>query len=138
MNSSLTLPRSGRKTSRSATSQPVSPDLSWIHDGVRHRVTVWPEVRFLREEISGQWTEGGVGEDAFASAALGVTPTQWRRYLDFVPSTEREFLERFQFTRMAALQLITCCPSLLGVLQEFPALTGFLTAHVSLRGGDEP
>ena len=100
-------------------------------------MTVWPDVQFLREEVSGQWTRG-IEEHAFASAALGVTATQWRRYLEFVPVAEREFLEHFQFSRMAALQLIRCCPSLLEMLKEFPALAAFLTAHVSLCGGEEP
>jgi hypothetical protein len=80
----------------------------------------------------------GVGEEAFASAALGVTPAQWRRYLEFVPLAEREFLASFHFSRMAALHLIICCPTLLPVMKEIPALTAFLTAHVSLCGGDEP
>jgi hypothetical protein len=138
MNSSLTSPRSRRKTSRSTVADTVQPELSWIHDGVRHRVTLWPDVHFLREESAGEWTENGVGEDAFASAALGVTASQWRRYLEFVPAVERKFLEVFQFSRMAVLQLITRCPTLLPVLQEYPALAAFLTAHVTLRGGDEP
>lgn len=137
MNSSLTLPRSRRKTSRSVSSETTRPELSWIHDGIRHRVTVWPEVQFLREEFPGEWT-AGIEEHALASAALGVTPLQWRRYLEFVPVAEREFLEQFQFSRMGALQLITCCPALLGMLKEYPALAAFLTAHLSLRGGEEP
>ena len=137
MNSSLTLSRSRRKTSRPLSAGATQPELSWIHDGVRHRVTLWPDVHFLREEDPGRWTPG-LDEHALASAALGVTATQWRRYLEFVPAAEREFLEQFQFNRMGALQLITCCPALLGMLQEYPAIAAFLTAHVSLRGGDEP
>lgn len=138
MNSSLMPTRTRRKTARSTGSDAALPELSWIHDGVRHRVTIWPEVSFLREDVSGEWTADGVGEDAFASAALGVTPVQWRRFLEFVPTEEREFLGSFQFTRIAALHLIVRCPSLLPMLKEFPALTAFLTAHLSLRGGDEP
>jgi hypothetical protein len=138
MNSSLTSPRSRRKTSRSTVSETVQPELSWIHDGIRHRVTLWPEVRILQEKSAGEWTENGMGEDAFASAALGVTASQWRRYLEFVPAMEREFLAIFQFNRLAALQLIARCPTLLPVLQEYPALVAFLTSHVTLRGGEEP
>src|SRR5687767_7471589 len=129
MNSSLTLSRSRRKTPRSIVPEATRPELTWTHDGVRHRVTVWPEVQFLHEEFPGQWIEG-IEDHAFASAALGVTATQWRRYLEFVPAAERAFLEQFQFTRMSALHLIRCCPSLVGTLQEFPALAAFLTAHV--------
>jgi hypothetical protein len=78
------------------------------------------------------------GEDGFASAALGVTASQWRRYLEFVPAVERELLEKFQFGRMAALYVITQCPPLLPELMQIPALTTFLSLHVSLRGGDQP
>lgn len=138
MNSSLMPTRTRRKTARPAVSDAALPELSWIHDGVRHRVTIWPDVAFLREDASGQWVVDGVGEEAFASAALGVTPAQWRRYLEFVPLEERDFLASFQFSRIAALHLITRCPTLLPVLKEIPALTAFLAAHVSLRGGDEP
>src|SRR5688572_27451612 len=141
MNSSFMPASSRRKTSRSSRStksEMVQPELGWIHDGVRHRVTLWPEVRFLREAGLEQWTDAGASEDSFASAALGVTPSQWRRYLEFVPAAERDFVELFQFSRVAALQVITRCPTLLPVLKEFPALTAFLTAHVSLRGGEEP
>src|SRR5687767_15613664 len=88
MNSSLMPTRTRRKTARPAVSDAVLPELSWIHDGVRHRVTIWPDVAFLREDVAGQWTVDGVSEEAFASAALGVTPAQWRRYLEFVPAEE--------------------------------------------------
>ena len=38
------------RLSRSAAVNPaVSPDLHWIHDGVRYRATVWPDVRFEHE-----------------------------------------------------------------------------------------
>ena len=114
------------------------PDLIWVHDGRRYRVTVWPEVTFQCEAASGEWAAHEIGETAFASAALGVTPSQWRRYLEFVPAAEREFLERFQFGRMAAWHVITCCPGLLDELKYAPSLTTFIAAHVSLRGGDEP
>jgi hypothetical protein len=127
------------RRSRIAVASPLArPDLGWIHDGVRFRVSVWPDVRFEREATPGKWTDGDIGEDVFASAALGVTGNQWRRYLEFVPVTERAFLERFQFSRMAALHVITRCPAMLAALAEIPALVPFLTMHLSLRGGDEP
>jgi hypothetical protein len=74
----------------------------------------------------------------FASAALGVTGNQWRRYLEFVPAAEREFVEMFQFGRMAALHVVTQCPALLPELMHVPALVPFLTVHLSLRGGNQP
>jgi hypothetical protein len=124
---------------RSAASLPtVSAELAWIHDGIRYRVTVWPEVSFQRESAPGEWTAGDLEESVFASAALGVTPTQWRRYLEFVPPAERDFLQRFQYGRMAALHVLTRCPALREKLSEVPALTPFLTDHLSLRGGEAP
>ena len=129
------------RSPRRARSFPVPvvsrPDLAWAHDGNRYRVTVWPEVKFQCETAPGEWVAHEMGETVFASAALGVTANQWRRYLEFVPAAEREFLERFQFGRMAAWHVITRCPGLLVELREVPALTTFLAAHVSLRGGDE-
>lgn len=138
MNSSLLPTRRRRKAARSAVPETASPELSWIHDGVRYRATVWPDVTFLREDAPDHWTTAGIGEEAFASAALGVTPAQWRRYLEFIPSEAKEFLASFQFSRLSALHLIIRCPTLLTMLAETPALTAFLTAHLSLRGGDEP
>src|SRR5690606_21748464 len=38
------------------------------------------------------------------------------------------------FGRLAALRVITCCPSLLADLGETPALTAFVAAHATLRG----
>jgi hypothetical protein len=138
MNSILSRPRF-KRAARSLPVQVASrPDLVWIHDGNRYRVTVWPEVNFQRESSPDEWSELELGETVFASTALGVTPSQWRRYLEYVPPAEREFLELFQFARMAALHVITRCPSLLSELKRTPALMNFLAAHVSLRGGTEP
>lgn len=127
-----------RNAPRPSVDQAVRPELTWIHDGVRYRATVWPDVRFQRETPSGRWMSSSMSETVFASAALGVTATQWRRYLEFVPAVEREFLEAFQFTRMAALHVLVNCPTLLPVLADYPALTAFLTRHVSLCGGNAP
>ena len=138
MNSSLMPIRTRRKKARSTAPDIALPELSWIHDGVRYRATIWPDVTFLREDTPDQWTTEGIREEAFASAALGVTPAQWRRYLEFVPLEEKEFLAPFQFSRLAALHLITRCPTLLTMLKEVPSLAAFLSAHVSLRGGEEP
>jgi hypothetical protein len=134
----LRLPRRSHAAPASAPAADSRPDLIWIHDGHRYRVSVWPDVRFQRETAAGKWVVIDMDEIVFASAALGVTSSQWRRYLEFVPAAEREFLELFQYGRMAALNLITRCPNLLAELKHAPALTPFLTDHVSLRGGDEP
>lgn len=138
MNSLLSSSRGSRIRRASAPSTVSDPTLRWIHDGIRYRVTLWPEVGFQRETEPGEWIAGDLGEDVFASAALGVTPAQWRRYLEFVPTAEREFLLKFQFGRMAALHVITRCPVLLTALREIPALTPFLTDHLNLRGGEDP
>jgi hypothetical protein len=139
MNSLLSLSRPRRSARSSDATAAIRPELAWIHDGVRYRVSVWPEVIFQRETVPGEWTSSDDPEEAvFASAALGVTPNQWRRYLEFVPPAEREFLQRFHFSRMAALHVITRSPALLAGLAQVPALTPFLTAHVGLRGGEGP
>jgi hypothetical protein len=142
MNSTLSRPLRLSRTSRTSraavSAEPARPELRWIHDGVRRRVTIWPDVQFQREVALGEWVTSEPGEDVFASAALGVTASQWRRYLEFVPPVERELLEKFQFGRMAALHVITQCPPLLTELMQVPALTSFLTVHLSLRGGDQP
>lgn len=130
--------RTSRRSVKSAAAAIASPDLRWIHDGIRHRVTVWPEVRFEQEVVPGEWVACDPGETAFASAALGVTGRQWQRYLEFVPAAERDFLLRFQFGRMAALHAITRCPELLADLTAIPALTAFVASHRSLRGGERP
>ena len=137
MNSITLVSRSSRGVRRTAAVS-VRPDLTWIHDGIRQRVTVWPEVVFQREVSPGEWVTQEPSELVLASAALGVTPDRWRRYLEFVPARERDFIAAFQFGRMAALHVITRCPALLGDLEASPALTTFLAAHVSLRGGDRP
>ena len=130
--------RASHRSRPSALKAAAGPDLHWIHDGVRHRVTVWPEVRFEREDSPGEWVAGEIEEGAFASTALGVSAAQWRRYLEFVPAAERAFLSRFGFGRMAALHVLVRCPELLAELNEVPALTAFLGVHLSLRGGDQP
>jgi len=139
MNSRTVAPSRRIRPSRISDALPIpQPHLGWIHDGVRHRVSVWPDVQFERESAPGKWTREAPGEDVFASAALGVTGNQWRRYLEFMPAGERALLERFQFGRAAALHVITRCPALLRQLGEVPALVPFLATHLTLRGGHEP
>ncbi len=107
--------------------------LSWSHAGVPYRVTPWPEVRF--ERLYGdEWIVTSPTEDAMASAAQTCGGAAWRPYLEFVPAEVREFLARFSFARMEALQVVARCPGLLAALAEVPALTAFLAAHVNLRG----
>ncbi len=115
----------------------LSPDLIWIHDGIRHRATVWPEVVFACEQAPGEWVPVEPSEPALASAALGVGAPRWRRFLEFAPAEVREFLQRFEYSRMAALRVFERCPTLRGELAETPALMSFLAAHRSLRGGTE-
>ena len=124
-----------RRTATSASAPVSAPDLVWIHDGLRHRATVWPDVVFSREVAPGHWEPAELSEAALASAALGVGPARWRRYLEFVPAAPREYLLRFEFSRMAALAVIVRCPGLFEELGVTPALMAFLTAHPDLRGG---
>lgn len=137
MNSSV-LPVRPRRSRPAARVVALPPGLSWIHDGLRYRVSLWPEVRFECEEVPGEWREVACGEAACASAALGVGPAAWRRYLEFVPAELRAFLELFGPGRMAALHVVHHLPALLPDLTETPALTSFLALHRTLRGGDEP
>jgi hypothetical protein len=116
----------------------AAPDLVWIHDGVRHRASLWPEVEFAREMAPGEWVAVDPSEAALASAALGVGAARWRRYLEFVPAAVGEYLARFEFSRMAALLVRVRCPRLSDELVETPALVAFLAAHRSLRGGTQP
>jgi hypothetical protein len=129
-------PRSLR-SSRTGRTTPVapSPALTWIHDGLRYRATVWPDVRFEREVAPETWVVEEAGEDIFASTVLAVSSVKWRDYLEFVPADVRDLLVKFEYGRMATLQVITECPALLAELQATPALAAFLATHRSLRGG---
>jgi hypothetical protein len=104
---------------------------------VLYRVTPWPEVRFERR-YGDEWIPTSPAEDVLASAALELGPLDWRPYLEFVPAGARSFLAQFSFARMAALQVVARCPTLLPELAEIPALTAFLAAHMSLRGTPVP
>ncbi len=107
--------------------------LTWSHAGVPFRVTPWPEVRF--ERLYGdEWIVTSPTEEAMASAAQSCGNAAWRPYLEFVGAEAREFLLRFSFARMEALQVVARCPALLSALADVPALTAFLAAHVNLRG----
>lgn len=117
---------------------PSRPELAWLHDGVRFRATLWPDVRFETETAAGRWKVAEPDEEALASAALGVGAAQWRRYLEYAPVPVREFLGRFQLNRMAALAVAINCPGLAGELAVTPALTAFLAAHRELRGRGGP
>lgn len=130
-----------RMNSRSRTLKPTAnaaPHLAWIHDGVRHRASVWPDVVFEREAAPGEWEACDVTEGACASAAASLKLAMWARYLEFMPAAERDFVLQFRFGKMAALQVLVRCPSLVPELQACPALTSFVAAHVSLRGGEAP
>ncbi len=107
--------------------------LTWSHAGVPYRVTPWPEVHF--ERLYGEdWIVTSPTEEAMASAAQSCGLAAWRPYLEFVGAEAREFLLRFSFTRMEALQVVARCPALLSALADVPALTAFVAAHVNLRG----
>jgi hypothetical protein len=111
--------------------------LSWSHIGIAYRATAWPETRF--ERLYGdEWIPAAPSEDALASAAQSLGPKEWRPYLEFVPATVRDFILRFSFGRMEALQVAVHCPALVSELMEIPALTSFLSAHAGLRGTAGP
>jgi hypothetical protein len=83
------------------------------------------------------WITTSPTEDILSSAAQTFLPQDWNPYFEFVPADVREFLERFSFGRMDALQVIARCASLLATLTETPALTSFLASHLRLRGTAE-
>lgn len=110
--------------------------LTWSHCGVAYRVSPWPEVRF--ECLYGEdWIATSPTEDVLSSATQAISLQDWSPYLEFVPADVRQFLQRFTFGRMDALQVVARCPSLLERIAETPALTSFLASHVSLRGTAE-
>ena len=109
----------------------------WSHVGMTYRVTPWPEAAI--ERLCGEsWVACHLDDGSFAAAAADLREIAWRRYLEYVPNEERAFVSQFRFGRLEALQVVARCPDLLPVLREYPALTVFLSAHVSLRGSERP
>ncbi|PTX91321.1 hypothetical protein [Opitutus sp. ER46] len=122
---------------RRRPTETAAVEISWSHAGIAWRVTAWPEVAFQRR-CGDAWLPEQPTEGAFAAAAAYVREPMWRRYLEFMPATERAFVAGFRFSRLEALQVISRCPELLPVLSEVPALTVFVAAHVALRGAERP
>jgi hypothetical protein len=126
---------SSRTMKKTKCSVPLA--LTWSHAGITYRVTPWPDVQF--ERLYGdEWIPVAPTESALASAAQTCGEREWSAYLEFVPLAVRVVLKRFVFTRMEALQVVARCPALLQTLDETPALTAFLAAHVTLRGVEAP
>lgn len=113
--------------------------LTWSHFGVLYRATAWPDVSFEAHR-DGKWVpfEPDTSSDLFAAAAVMLGRAEWANYLEFVPAAERTFLETFRLGRLAALAVITRCPTLLSDLSDTPILTSFVASHVTLRGGGRP
>lgn len=132
-----TITRRSVAARRSAAAPSPAVELSWSHAGVFRRITAWPEVACQRE-CGGEWVPDQPTEGAFAAAAADVRDLAWQRYLEFVPARERTFIEQFRFSRVEALQVIARVPELLDVLEQIPALTVFVSAHVTLRGAERP
>jgi hypothetical protein len=127
--------RSSAPSAASTANSPLVPSgqLAWSHLGARYRVTAWPDAAF--ERLDGEaWRPVEPDDAALASAALGIDAPMWRRYLEFVPAVEADFLRQFAFGRLAALRVITAVPELLNELTETPALTSFVAMHATLRG----
>lgn len=124
-----------KSTLRKPVQTPI--ELTWSHAGVFRRVTPWPNVAFERQ-YGDEWIPDQPTEGAFAAAAADLRDPAWRRYLEYLPARERAFLAQFRFSRLEALQVIARCPELLEVLEEIPALTVFVSAHVTLRGAARP
>jgi len=114
----------------------VSAELTWPHHGFTWRVTVWPEIQFLRRS-SDDWTAAVPDEEVFASAAKYLRPEAWDRYMEYLPQELRSFVGLFRFTRISALYLVTQCPGLLSDLQDTPAVAAFLANHRFLRMAED-
>jgi len=124
-----------RRSSRPKTA--LFAELVWSHQGLLHRATTWPDVRFERRDEH-DWVAVEPDEATLASAAARLDASAWAQYLDYFPTEIRAFLCGFKYGRLAALQVITACPALLGDLSIAPALTAFVAAHERLRGTDLP
>lgn len=125
------------KSLRRSKAQSPAVQLSWSSAGVSYRVTAWPDVAC--ERLNGDtWVAHQPDDAAFAAAAADLRDPAWRRYLEFLPAEERTFIAQFRFSRLEALQVIARCPALLSLLCDYPALTIFLSAHVTLRGNERP
>jgi len=109
--------------------------LTWTHLGVLYRATAWPDVA-IETLHEGVWLPVDLdpSREIVAGAAGMLDRRDWQAYLEFVPARERVFLETFHLGRMAALIVISRCPTLLDELVEAPALTAFVAAHTRLRG----
>jgi hypothetical protein len=114
-----------------------SVELTWSHAGDAWRVTAWPDVGFECRR-GDAWVAATPSDGVLAAAAADLRPAAWRRYLEFLPPTERAFVAQFRISRLEALQVIARCPELLPVVSETPALTIFVSAHVALRGTGRP
>ena len=138
MKSTATKPARAKVASRPATrvaSRAASPaiELTWPHFGVLYRLTTWPEV-VLERQAGDTWEPVVAVASVIESGAVHLDAAAWRRYLEFVPATERAFLAKFRYGRLSALLMIARCPALLADLDEAPALVAFLAAHADLRG----
>lgn len=122
---------------RSRTQLPSAAEIAWSHAGIFRRVIAWPTLAFQRRH-GDTWVDETAPEGALAAAAHEIRELTWRRFLEFLPGAERAFVAQFRLGRMEALQVIAHCPELLPILQETPALTVFVSAHVALRGSERP
>lgn len=130
---SVRLGRVFRRQAAKSSEHAATPELTWTHFGVRYRVTLWAEARLERLDAD-RWTPVSPAEGVLESGMLQIDAAGWRRYMEFMPATERAFVGKFRYGRLAALLMIARCPELMADLDENPALVAFLAAHESLRG----
>ena len=121
-----------RRSSAPAVAAPLG-QLLWSDGGINYRVTAWPDAIFERQDETG-WVEVEPSETLLAQASVQLSSLTWRRYLEFVPTTERAFLEQFGFGRLHALWTLRQAPELFDELNATPAVTSFLVHHAFLRG----
>jgi hypothetical protein len=120
-------------------------ELTWYHNGIPHHVRIASSggfassadlVAFERQTDSGQWEAFSPDpmSECFMSAAMMLTDEVWGEFARQLPAQVQDFLSLFKFERLEALAVISQSPELLADLDQWPALTLFLAAHVTLRG----
>jgi hypothetical protein len=126
-----------RRTSLLPQTQPLA-EISWYHNGIPHRVRIASSadlVAFERELESGwELFAPDPMSECFISAALVLTDETWTDFARQLPTNAQDYLSLFKFERLEALAVISQSPELLADLDQCPALTLFLAAHVTLRG----
>jgi len=126
---------------RRTTLLPHAPSLSevtWHHNGIPHRVRIASSADLVafERQMDGHWESFSPDpmSECFVSAAMVLSDEVWSEFARQLPAHVQDYLSLFKFERLEALAVVSQSPELLADLDQYPALTGFLAAHVTLRG----